>query len=226
MSYALMTSGGKDSVLALDRARRERLDVTCLVNIYEGSSGRVRFHGVRRELIEQQAEGLGLELIQRHTTPDDFESIFAATLADLKNRDIAGVVFGDIHLSDVRSWYEERVTAAGLAHIEPIWGEPPIELLWEVVERGYQAIVTSVDLNLRAAPFLGRELDADLVTEMGVTDDLDPCGEGGEYHTFVYDGPEFRNQVHFAIGDTIELEGHRFLDLMPASAARNISRLG
>jgi uncharacterized protein (TIGR00290 family) len=213
-----MTSGGKDSVLALDRARRERLPVECLVNIYEGSSGRVRFHGVRRELIGQQAQDLGLELIQHHTGPDDFETVFRKTLTQLRERGVAGIIFGNIHLSEVREWYEERVTAAGLEHIEPIWGEPPIELLWEVVERGYQAIVTSVDLNREAVQFLGRELDADVVTEMGVTDDFDPCGEAGEYHTFVYDGPEFRQGLQFRRGDTLEVQGHRFVDLLPTPA--------
>jgi len=220
MAYALMTSGGKDSILALDRARREGLPVECLVNIYDGSSGRVPFHGVRRELIGQQAQDLGLDLIQRHTGPDDFEGVFRTALTQLKERGMVGVVFGNIRLTEVREWYEERVVAAGLEHVEPIWGEPPIELLWEVVERGYQAIVTSVDLSRTAVEFLGRELDADLVTEMGVTDDFDPCGEAGEYHTFVYDGPEFQQGVRFELGDTLELQGHRFIDLLPTADLR------
>jgi uncharacterized protein (TIGR00290 family) len=222
MAYAVMTSGGKDSLLGLSRARRGGLEIACLVNIYERSSGRVRLHGVRRELIAQQAETLGLDIIQREAEADDFESVFTATLAELRAQDVVGVVFGNVHLSEVRNWYEERVTAAGLEHVEPIWGEPPIELLWEVVEQGYQAIVCSVDLNREAVQFLGRELDADLVTEMGVTDDFDPCGEAGEYHTFVYDGPEFSRDVQFEIGDTLESQGHKFIDLLPTTAATGI----
>jgi uncharacterized protein (TIGR00290 family) len=210
-----MSSGGKDSTLALDRARRARVDLKFLVNIYEGSSNRVHFHGVRKELIERQARSFGLELVSNHTHPDDFETVFLATLKELKERGAEGIVFGNVHLKDVRKWYEERVMAAGLEHLEPIWGEPPIELVWEIVERGYQAIVTSVDPARGAAQFLGREMDADLVTDLGVTDDLDPCGESGEYHTFVYDGPEFLHPVEFEIGETLEVEGHKFIDLLP-----------
>lgn len=220
MSYALMSSGGKDSVLALDRARRQMLNVRYMVNVYEGSSERVRFHGVRRELIERQADSLDLELILGRTGPQDFDAAFGDTLEELRIRGVTGVVFGNIHLSDIREWYEQRVRAFGMEHIEPLWGDPPIELVWETVERGYQAIVTSVDLSKRAAGFLGRELDADLVTDIGVTDELDPCGEAGEYHTFVYDGPEFGHAVKFDVGPELEFHGHRFVDLVPASAQK------
>ncbi|GBD31170.1 MAG: ATPase [Gemmatimonadales bacterium] len=215
MIYALMSSGGKDSTLALDRARREGLDVRYLANIYEGSTGRVRFHGVRAELIARQAEALGLECVQLHTHPRPFEPVFLDLLQQLKARGCSGIVFGNIHLSDVRAWYEERVTAAGLRHVEPLWGEPAMELAYEVVERGYRAIVVSVDLKQPAAGFLGRELDADLLTEIAITDGLDPCGERGEYHTFVYDGPQFSQPVVVEPGATVEFEGHRFLDLVP-----------
>ncbi len=216
MSYALMTSGGKDCTLALDRARRAGLDVGYLVNIYEGSTDRVRFHGVRRTLIARQADALGLELLAGHTTPDDFEHVFTGLLRTLAARELTGVIFGNIHLADVRQWYEERVRAAGLEHVEPLWGDPAVELAWEVVERGYRALIVSVDLKQAAAEFLGREFDADLVTEIACTDELDPCGERGEYHTFVFDGPEFRHPVRFERGETVEIEGHRFLDLLSA----------
>jgi len=215
MHYALMSSGGKDSTLALDRARREQLDVKYLVNLYDDETNRVRFHGVRSELIQMQAQALGLESITAATHGKEYEPVFMDTLRLLKRRNVAGVIFGNISLQDVRSWYEERVTDTGLVHLEPIWGEPSIEVAWEVVERGYQAVVVSVDLSLGAARFLGREFDADLVTELGCTDGLDAGGENGEYHTFVYDGPAFDRAVSFSIGDIVEFEGHRFVDLMP-----------
>lgn len=213
MPYALMSSGGKDSTLALDRARRNGLDVRFFANIYEGSTGRVRFHGVRAELVAAQARALGLDCVQVHTHPEPFEPVFQDLLARLKARGCTGIVFGNIHLADVRAWYEARVTAAGLQHVEPLWGDPAIELLHEVVERGYHALVVSVDLTQNAAGFLGRELDADLVIEIGITDDLDACGERGEYHTFVYDGPTFATPVPIHRGRTVEIDGHRFLDL-------------
>ena len=215
MSYAIMSSGGKDSTLALDRARRNGLDVRFLANIYEGSTGRVRFHGVRQGLIATQARALGLEYVAAATSPQTFEDAFLATLHRLQASGVTGIVFGNIHLADVRAWYEERVTAQGLEHVEPLWGAPAVEIAWEVVERGYRPIIVSVDLSQPAAHYLGREFDADVVTEMGTTEELDPCGEHGEYHTFVFDGPEFKMPVDYEMGETAEIDGHRFIDLVP-----------
>ena len=213
MSYALMSSGGKDSTLALDRARRMGLDVRFLANIYEGSSGRVRFHGVRRELVTAQAKALELECVQAHTGPEGFEAVFLGLLDELKGLGCDGMVFGNIHLEDVRGWYEERVRAKGLKHVEPLWGEPAIELVHEVVERGYRALVVGVDLKLPAAGFLGRELDANLLTDIAIADGLDAAGERGEYHTFVYDGPAFAFPLLLRHGRQVEFDGHRCVDL-------------
>jgi len=213
MAYALMSSGGKDSTLALDRARRMGLDVRFLANIYDHRSGRVRFHGVRHQLIGAQAASLGLECIQAETTPETFDQVFLSMLDDLRARGCKGMVFGNIHLEDVRGWYERRVKSKGLEHVEPLWGEPSIELVHEVVERGYRALVVGVDLNQPAAPFLGRELDANLLTEIGITDSLDAAGERGEYHTFVYDGPAFAYPLLVKTGKQVDFDGHRFLDL-------------
>jgi uncharacterized protein (TIGR00290 family) len=219
MALALMSSGGKDGTLALDRARRQGLDVRWFASIFEGNTGRVRFHGVPYQLVEAQARALGLEPRFTRTHPDTFEQAFARLLADLRDGGCTGVLFGNIALADVRAWYETRVTGAGLEHIELVWGEPSMELAYEVVERGYRALVVSVHLAMRAVRFLGRELDADLLTEIGITDNLDPSGERGEYHTFVFDGPEFRAPVGFTVGERMEREGHRFLDLAPAAAS-------
>jgi len=213
MSYALMSSGGKDSTLALDRARRMGLDVRFLANIYEGSSGRVRFHGVRHELVAAQAASLELECVQAHTGPEGFEAVFLRLLEDLRRRGCAGMVFGNIHLEDVRGWYEERVRGHGLDHVEPLWGDPAIELVHEVVERGYRAVVVGVDLKLPAAGFLGRELDANLLTDIAIADGLDAAGERGEYHTFVYDGPAFAFPLLIRPGRHVEFDGHRCMDL-------------
>jgi len=191
------------------------LDVRYLVNIYHEPSDRARYQGVRRELIDQQARCLGLEPYMLPAAPGGFEPAFVEALRHLKAEGITGVIFGNIHLSDVRQWYEERVTREGLHHLEPLWGEPSIELAWEVVERGYLALVVSVKLDMEAVALLGREIDADFVTEVGCSDDIDPSGERGEYHTFVFDGPEFVTPVTFTRGDTLEVDGHRLLDLIP-----------
>lgn len=218
MCYALMSSGGKDSTLALDRGRRDGLDVRYLVNIYDGVSRRVAFHGVRAELIAAQAAACGLDLVAAHTDADNpYEPVLLRTLKDLEQRGVTGIVFGNIHLADVREWYETRVTATGLAHVEPLWGEPPISLVREVVERGFRPIVVSVDLRQGASDLLGGEIDHDFVKTVEVRNNLDPCGERGEYHTFVYAGPTFNAPVALERGQVREERSHRLLDLLPAA---------
>lgn len=211
-TYALSWSGGKDSALALDRATRQGLIVKYLLNIYEGSTNRVRFHGVRRELIEAQATPLGLELVHGSTHPDDFEKVFLSVLRELKERGVQGIVFGNIHLADVRGWYEERTTGLGFRHVEPLWGESPGALVREFVRRGYRARVVSVDLKQGRVEWLGREITDALIEEFERAG-ADPCGEKGEYHTFVFDGPLFTHPVEIREVGRLEMEGHALLDL-------------
>jgi len=216
MAYALMTSGGKDATVALDRVRRQGLEVRWYASVIDDASERIPFHGTRWELAARQANALGLETVTaRMSAVEPFEVAFVNLLRTLKRQGAAGVVFGNVHLEDVRAWYEERVEAAGLEHVEPLWGEPGVEVGWEVIERGYRAVVVSVMLDQAAVGFLGREFDADTLTEISCIDHLDPCGERGEYHTFVFDGPEFRDPVEFTRGRVVEAEGHRTLDLVP-----------
>jgi uncharacterized protein (TIGR00290 family) len=217
MPYALMTSGGKDSTLALDRALRNGLDVRLLLNIYDRASGRVRFHGVRRELIEEQARALGLAAVTAPTTPEAFEAVFLDLLTKLKARGITGVIFGNIHLEEVRAWYERRVRAAGLEHREPLWGEQPLALFREVVGRGFRTLIVRGDLTLGAADMVGRGLDQETLRDITSRPDIDPCGEHGEFHTFVFDGPIFAQPVPFERGKLVVIEGHRFLDLIPVA---------
>ncbi|MCH7474609.1 MAG: aminotransferase class V-fold PLP-dependent enzyme, partial [Gemmatimonadetes bacterium] len=134
---------------------------------------------------------------------------------NLEQRGVTGIVFGNIHLADVREWYETRVTAAGLAHVEPLWGEPPLSLVREVVERGFRPIVVSVDLQQGAADLLGREIDDDFVKTVEGRKNMDPCGERGEYHTFVYAGPTFNEPIALERGDVREERNHSLLDLLP-----------
>lgn len=219
MIYALSWSGGKDAMLALDRAVRQGLDVRYLFNIYEGVTGLVRFHGVPRDLIAVQAAALGRELVQAHTHPADYGTVFERLLDELRDRGVGGIVLGNIHLTDIRAWYEERLGARGLAHVEPLWGESPAALLDEFLERGYRTRIVSVNLELGRPEWLGRELDASLVAELARTPGVDVAGERGEYHTFVFDGPLFRRPVATVPGPTFEIDGHRVLELRPADGA-------
>lgn len=218
MRYALSFSGGKDSMLALDRARREGRDIEYLFNIYEGNSGRVRFHGIHAPLIAAQAEALDLPLMQDCTHPDDYEVVFLRMLDRLQELGVEGIVFGNIHLTDIRAWYEERVCGRGLEHVEPLWGTPPLEVTREVVARGYLPRMVSIDLARTPESWLGRPLDAALLQEIEAHPEIDPAGERGEFHTFVESGPLFRYPLVLQYGSRLEMEGHAVLDVLPGRA--------
>jgi diphthamide synthase (EF-2-diphthine--ammonia ligase) len=182
MQYALSFSGGKDSTLALDRARRDGLDVAYLFNIFEGVSGRVRFHGTRAPLIAAQAASLGIPLLQDSTHPDDYEQVFLRVL--------------------------DRLQAA----VEPLWLTPGVELLREFVERGYSSRIVSIDLARTPADWLGRIIDHTFIEAVLAHPSIDPCGERGEYHSFVENGPLFQTPLQTTVGPHVEMEGHALLE--------------
>jgi len=215
--YALMWSGGKDSALVLHRARAAGLDVARLVSFYDSATGRVRFHATRLEMLQAQAGAAGIELHAIGTSWPEMEGRLRDELAALRSAGYAGVVLGDIHLADVRAWYEERVTAAGLEHVEPIWGEPPAALVREFVETGGRAVITCVDETRLDGAWLGRVIDEQFVEDI-VAAGVDPCGENGEYHSFAFEGPEFAAPIAWTPGETRRDARFGQLDVLPLAA--------
>jgi uncharacterized protein (TIGR00290 family) len=213
--YAVMFSGGKDSMLALDRALRAGAAAPTLLTLYDAASERVRFHGVPLAVMRAQAEALGLGARHHPTTPATFEAVFLAALAALRDDGFSGVIFGDIHLADVRAWYEERVRAAGLVHVEPLWGEPPGALVRAAVERGHRALITCVEEATTDPAWLGRVIDEQLIAEFE-RKGIDPCGERGEYHTLVTDGPLFQRPLAVTLGDVHAEGGFRQVEVQLA----------
>jgi diphthine-ammonia ligase len=211
--YALSFSGGKDSLLALDRARRAGWRVEYLVTMYDAVSERVRFHGVPIALIQSQADALGIQLLRYSTPPETFEAAFLQSLVDLRQHGMTGIVFGNIHLADVRAWYEERTTAAGLVHREPLWGDAPGRLVRECIARGYQFTITSIELAHARPAWLGAAVTESLVEDFERAG-IDPCGERGEYHTFVSAGPLFAHPVLIRLGEVVTMQGYRLIDLV------------
>ena len=170
------------------------------MNFYDEETGRVRFHATRTELIAAQADAIGVPLVQRGTTWPGFDKAFGDTLEALAVDGIDGIVFGDIHLADVRAWYEVRVRAAGLAHIEPLWAEDPRVLLAEFVATGGRAVVTCCESEKLDDSWLGRVIDDRFVRDIASVP-IDPCGENGEYHSFAFAGPLFTRAVPYALGE-------------------------
>jgi len=218
--YALMWSGGKDSALALHRARAKGLEIARLVNFYDEATGRVRFHATRVEMLRAQAAAAGIELHAIATSWPEMDRRLCEELASLHETGFAGVVLGDIHLADVRAWYEERVVAAGLEHVEPVWAEPPLTLLREFVETGGRAVVTCVDTTRLDRAWLGRIIDRRFADEIAATG-VDPCGENGEYHSFVFESPVFTSHVAWKAGDVRDDGRFVQLDVLPPTQDGN-----
>ena len=212
---AVMWSGGKDSALALARARSMGLEVDRLLTFYDAATGRVRFHATRVEMLEAQAAAIGVPLRAIPTAWAEMDASLQKELRALVEDGFTGVVLGDIHLADVRAWYEERITSCGLQHIEPIWGEPPASLLQEFVESGGRAVVTCVDLGRLNESWLGRIIDHSFAAEIESVG-IDACGENGEYHSFAFAGPLFNASLAWVPGERRLEAGFAQLDLTQA----------
>jgi len=207
-----MWSGGKDSALALDRAIRSGIVVDRLLSFYDSATGRVRFHSTRVEMLEAQAAAVGIDLHAIPTSWPEMEANLRHELLSLRDEGFSGVVLGDIHLADVRAWYEERVNAAGLNHVEPIWGESPQLLLKEFVSSGGRAVITCVELAKLDESWLGRVIDDRFASEIARTG-VDAGGENGEYHSFAFAGPVFRQPLSWTAGERRLDSGFAQLDL-------------
>ncbi len=213
MNLFVSWSGGKDSALAADRARRQGHRLAFLLNCAAEDGRRVRAHGFPAQVVALQARATGIPLIQIHTSWEDYETNFKDALRTLKASGIEGGVFGDMDLEEHREWVERVCGEVGLRPLLPLWKANPWALLEEFWERGFRAMVVATRLD---PAFLGRPLDRELVAEM-VARGAHPCGERGEYHTLVTDGPIFRRplRVEFppAAPSFHEHDGVWFLDL-------------
>jgi uncharacterized protein (TIGR00290 family) len=212
-AYAISSSGGKDSTLALYRAQREGLNVTHMLSVYGMEHERVRFHGYRPDVLAAQAEALGLEAIIEPTGADTFETDLARALSRAAALGTKGILFGNLWLEEVRDWYRPRVEAAGLEYRDMLWGVEPMEVVRDFVEAGFRAVVTCVWLKRLDRSYLGRRLDRAFLDDLANMEAVDPAGEQGEYHTFVYDGPNFRHPVEFTTHGHHEEGDFALLDL-------------
>ncbi len=205
-------SGGKDSALALREIVGDaRYRVAALLTTVTAEYDRISMHGVRRSLLRRQAESLGLPLeevmISPGATNDEYETNMGGALAALRTR-ISGldtVVFGDLFLADIRAYRERMLARLGLRGLFPLWLRDTRSLAHEFVRLGYRAVLVCVDAAQLAAEFAGREFDADLLRDLPPA--VDPCGENGEFHTFVYAGPGLREPVPHERGPLVVRDG-------------------
>jgi uncharacterized protein (TIGR00290 family) len=215
-------SSGKDSAWALETVRREgRFEIAGILTTVTEGFERVSMHGVREEILELQAERLGLSLatvrIPRGCVNADYECALSAALARARAEGVTHVVFGDLFLEDVRRYREERFAGSGLQPLFPLWGLPTRRLAEEMLAGGLEATIVCLDPKRIPASLAGRRFDARFLQDLG--SDVDPCGENGEFHTCVTGGPMFRSPVPVVPGETVERDGFVFADILPASSS-------
>jgi uncharacterized protein (TIGR00290 family) len=213
-------SSGKDSAYALALALRQPdLEIVALLTTVTETFGRVSMHGVREELLLAQAAATGLPLVQvRIPGPcsnADYEERMSAALAGALAGGVDTMVFGDLYLSDIRAYREDKLAKVGMRAEFPLWKRDTRALAQEMIEAGVRAVLTCVDPKQVPRELAGREFDASLLADLPAG--ADPCGENGEFHTFVYAGAALRAPLAVRQGEVVERDGFVFADLLPAT---------
>jgi len=210
-------SSGKDSAWALHEARRtNEFDIVGALTTVTDGFARVSMHGVREELLRAQLEAAGLPAITvriPYPCPNDiYEREMAKAVAEAKARGVTHIIFGDLFLQDIRAYREQQLAGSGITPVFPLWLKPTDALARDMIDGGIEAHLAVVDLQKLPAAFAGRRFDH------GLLDDLpagaDPCGENGEFHSFVSAGPMLTRKIEVKVGETVERDGFAFADLL------------
>ena len=224
----LSWSGGKDSAMALHELRKAGdFEMAGLLTTVAETYERVSHHGVRVELLEQQAAAVGLPLHKLYLphercTNEIYETIMKSAMLHHREQGIRRIAFGDIFLADLRAYRERNLATVDMTALFPIWHRDTRELVRSFIDLGFKARLVCVDGGKLGREFAGRAIDADLIRDL--PHGVDPCGENGEFHSFVYDGPIFRHSVRVTVGEVVQRDTRFFADLLPASGHTERSR--
>ncbi|CAD7808574.1 hypothetical protein CHRY9390_01853 [Chryseobacterium aquaeductus] len=200
-------SSGKDSALALYKILEEdKFEITSLLTSINKEFQRISMHGVHVSLLEKQAESLGLNLIKmeipKEPTMEEYREIMSKNMNDIKSSGVTHSIFGDIFLEDLRQYREDQLQSIGIKAVFPLWKQNTTDLIQEFLDLGFKTIVTCVNETYLDKSFAGRIIDKDFIKDL--PENVDPCGENGEFHTFTFDGPIFKNKIEFEIGETVK----------------------
>ncbi len=218
-------SGGKDSALALHCLLRDPAFqvVSLLTTVTEGYD-RISMHGVRRELLHRQAESIGLPVEEVVIPPQCVNSVYESRMAEavlrFRSRGVMHFAFGDIFLRDLRTYREEKLLHEGMIALFPLWDVDTRELARRFLAAGFRAFTVCIDPRKLDKSFAGRELDQAFFNDLPPT--VDPCGENGEFHTFVFDGPIFSRPVDVTLGEVVQRDSFVFRDLLPGKAQKEV----
>ncbi len=206
-------SGGKDSCLALYRAVLKGGRPACLLTMLTEGGEKSRSHGLPLSVLQNQARALGIPLVVRSASWEDYTSVFTEVLREFKSRQIDNGVFGDIDIDDHLQWVEDVCKPIGITPHHPLWQRPRKQLLKDFLEAGFKATIVVVQASKLDKSFLGRELDADLLEEIEAQG-ADAAGENGEYHTVVTNGPIFSAPLSIRFGEPFEEDGYWFINML------------
>jgi len=220
-------STGKDSAFALHEARRSgEIEIVGLLTTLTSTFERVSMHGVRETLLDQQAEAVGLSCrkvsIPSPCPNEVYEREIARVLAEVANRGITHVVFGDLFLEDLRRYREAKLKEIGMTAVFPLWMRDTVALARDMIAAGLRATVTCIDPRRLDRSFAGRTFGANFLNDLPAG--VDPCGENGEFHTFASAGPMFTRPIETEVGDVVERDGFVFADVLPAETSAAESR--
>jgi uncharacterized protein (TIGR00290 family) len=218
MKVAVSWSSGKDSAWTLHLLRQKRdIQVAALITTFNSHANRVAMHAVRRELVETQAERAGLPLwaveLPWPCSNNEYENRMRAVCQRAIAEGIGSIAFGDLFLQDIRDYRVRQLRASGLTPLFPVWQVPTEGLAREMIARGVKGKITCVDPSKLAKSFVGRDYDLELLQDL--PPGIDPCGENGEFHSFVWDAPVFSRAIAVRTGEVVECDGFVFADLLP-----------
>lgn len=224
INVLLSWSSGKDSAWALYLlAKRTDVRVTALVTTFNCAADRVAMHAVRRSLVQQQADRLGLPLwsveLPWPCSNDDYEGLMRPVYQRALDEGISAVAFGDLFLQDIRAYRERQLQGTGLEPIFPVWQAPTTELAKDMLAAGVKAKITCVDPTQLDRTFAGRDYDCAFLADL--PKHVDPCGENGEFHTFLYDSPIFKEPIQVNTGEIVQRDGFVFADVISATMSRD-----
>ncbi len=199
-------SSGKDASLALYKIlEQKKYDVSMLLTTVNQDYGRVSMHGLREELLDQQAKSIGIPIekikLPAQVSMDLYNQVMKKSVMQLKEREYTHCVFGDIFLEDLRNYREDQLKKVGIAAVFPLWKKNTKDVLLESLNLGFKAITVCVNAKYLDETFCGRLLDHEFLNDL--PNNVDPCGENGEFHTFVFDGPIFNHPINFKIGEKV-----------------------
>lgn len=200
-------SSGKDSAFALYKIlQEEKYDISALLTSINKEFQRISMHGVHVSLLEKQAENLGIPLIKmelpKEPSMEEYRQIMTKTMTGIQAKGVTYSIFGDIFLEDLRKYREDQLNAIGMKAVFPLWKHNTSELIHEFLDLGFKTIVTCVNGSYLDKSFAGRIIDQKFIDDL--PENVDPCGENGEFHTFTFDGPIFKKPVQFEIGETVK----------------------